>query len=133
MNQDQEIVEKAKHILNQNLLHDFINDVKSSQEKTNNEFIENETKAEENSLKNHQFPQRVFEGGKEILFEINGIVYLENEKSEIIGTKSVRQEKFHIPVPLDKNDTEYIEAIFQKFIQYLTESLRSEADNERNN
>lgn len=122
--QDQEIVGKAKKIIQQNLMQDFMNDVKEQASKINNTEAENQA----NYIKENSFPQRLFGGGKEIMFEINCIVFLENEKSEIIGTESVKQDRFHIPVEPGKDDKKYAKSVFNKFFQCLSNVLKDGVD-----
>lgn len=48
----------------------------------------------------------------EIVFDITATVFEENNKGEIIGTKEISTQKYHIPVPVDQNYDIFMKTFF---------------------
>lgn len=52
----------------------------------------------------------------EIVFSITANVLSQNEKGELIDTKEILEQNYHIPVPIDKDYQNYM-AVFFKYLE----------------
>jgi hypothetical protein len=59
--------------------------------------------------------------GHEIVFDVKGIVFTENEKGQLTQTKEVIQKTYHIPVPPNVSYSSYSEAFFGFFEKTLSD------------
>lgn len=78
-------------------------------------------------------PKPSITGGHEVVFEIQTLIFKQNEKLEIIGTESINKDRFHVPVPADKDHVEYAANTFKKFVDCLVNVLKNEEEDEQNN
>ncbi|NBW09732.1 MAG: hypothetical protein EBR82_17085 [Caulobacteraceae bacterium] len=73
---------------------------------------------------NYSQPKKLTGAPHEILFDVTATVMEENEKGEIIGTKELCNQQYHIPVPIDQN----YEIFMRTFFMYIEESLLKASD-----
>lgn len=66
----------------------------------------------------------VTETGHEIVFDIKGMVFAENEKGQLTQTKEVVQKTYHIPVPPHLSYSAYCEQFFALFEKILADSAK---------
>lgn len=59
----------------------------------------------------------------EIIFDVTATVMEENNKGEIIGTKEISTQRYHIPVPINQN----YEVFMKTFFHHIHECLNDTA------
>jgi hypothetical protein len=64
-------------------------------------------------------PEKIFDCAHEIIFNITANAMTLNEKQETTGTREICNKMYHIPVPIDKDYKEYMNAFFS----YLEEKI----------
>lgn len=72
----------------------------------------------------------------EIVFTVNAHVLTQNEKGETTGTKEIYVKNYHIPVPIDKDYTDYMKTFFHyletKIIESIKDTNKDSKDKEEN-
>lgn len=56
---------------------------------------------------------------REIVFKLEGTVYNQNSKQEVIATEAIFDQSYHIPVPSGVNYQEYIQYFINHFVSCL--------------
>mgnify|MGYP006286865319 CR=1 FL=1 len=60
----------------------------------------------------------------EIIFNITANVLMENDKGEKTGSREICNKNYHIPVPIDRDYKEYMNAFFEHLEKALGESVK---------
>lgn len=126
-----DIDEKVNKIYNSDIFEQFKKDVK--------DHVSNQSSGDilqSSYIDEIQNPKPTMTGAHEIVFEIKTIVFKQNEKLENVAAETMNQDRFHIPVPLEVDHTQYAAKIFKKFVDNLVHILANDnedKDEQQNN